>query len=204
MHFLREPVGEWVLLDAETADRRGRRRAGALGAQRPVGTGGSRRAGAARRATLIRRVAGRDERDRAAAAGARTRADGRERRRRPAATARSTAFISKMREARAEAAAHAAAERDPRVGAGGLLEEALGAERERVRVDVLAGVHRAGCSARTATPAGQVVAGDARTAPSAAAGRRGRPGRSRSVSLHDRVEVVLVAASRSRCPRARG
>ncbi len=39
------------------------------------------------------------------------------------------------REARADAAAPAAAERDPGVGAGRLLEEALGAELVRVRVD---------------------------------------------------------------------
>ena len=52
VHFLREPVGEWVLLDARHGDRRGRRGARDVGAQRPVGTGGSRRAGAARRATL--------------------------------------------------------------------------------------------------------------------------------------------------------
>ena len=50
-----------------------------------------------------------------------------------ASTARSTIFISSMREARAEAAAAAAAERDPGVGAGRLVEEALGPERVRVR-----------------------------------------------------------------------
>ncbi len=51
VHFLREPVGEWVQNRRGHADRRGRRGTGQLGAQRPVGTGGSRRAGAARRAT---------------------------------------------------------------------------------------------------------------------------------------------------------
>ena len=38
-----------------------------------------------------------------------------------------------LRERRAEAAAHPAAERDPRVGLGGAVEKALGAERLRIR-----------------------------------------------------------------------
>ena len=54
VHFLREPVGEWVLLDARDAARRRRRGARELRAQRPVGTGCARRAGAARRATMTR------------------------------------------------------------------------------------------------------------------------------------------------------
>src|SRR5438552_2992211 len=41
-----------------------------------------------------------------------------------------------QREAGAEAAPAAAAERDPRVGAGRLLEEALGAERVRLGIHV--------------------------------------------------------------------
>ena len=45
-----------------------------------------------------------------------------------------------LREGRAQAAAHAAAVRDPGVGRGRALEEALGAERVRVRVGVRAGV----------------------------------------------------------------
>src|SRR4051794_20506943 len=45
------------------------------------------------------------------------------------------------REARADAAPHAAAERQPRVGLRRALEEALGAERVRIAVDVLAPVH---------------------------------------------------------------
>ena len=36
VHFLREPVGEWVLLDARTRARRGRRGARDVGAQRPL------------------------------------------------------------------------------------------------------------------------------------------------------------------------
>src|SRR5918995_239730 len=44
----------------------------------------------------------------------------------------------RLREARAEAAAHAAAERDPGVRAGRVLQEALRAEGARVLVDVRA------------------------------------------------------------------
>ena len=96
VHFLREPVGEWVLLDARDADRRGRRGAGDVGAQRPVGTGCARGAGAVRRATMTGASRGRHERDARGGCGALARA-------RPAssvstasATARSTAFISKI------------------------------------------------------------------------------------------------------------
>ena len=54
VHFTHEPVGEWVLLDARTADRRGRRGAGQLGAQRPLGRRRSRRAGAVRGAAFLK------------------------------------------------------------------------------------------------------------------------------------------------------
>ena len=163
VHFVREPVGEWVCLDAETAARRGRRRARADDPQRPAGTGGSRRTGAARRATMIRpswpgtsvtaRRAGRSR-----SAGGRELGDRRGDR-------AQHGLHLEQREARAEATAHAAAERDPRVGAGGLLEEALGAERERVRVDVLAGVHEQDVR-NDGDAFRQLVARRSRTAPS--------------------------------------
>ena len=63
MHFVREPVGEWVLLDAETRIAEGGAGPGELGAQRPDGTGRARRTGAVRRATMIAAVGLRHERD---------------------------------------------------------------------------------------------------------------------------------------------
>ena len=199
VHFLREPVGEWVLLDARDADRRGRRGAGDVGAQRPVGTGRSRRAGAARRATMIAAVAARDERDRAAAR-ALARADGRELVDRCGDRAQHGLHLE-QREARAEAAAHAAAERDPRVGAGGLLEEALGPERERVRVDVLARVHQQDVRLRPRRPR-EVVAGDLeRRLQQPQDGGDDRPQPQRL--LDDGVQVVLVLRAQP-LPRVAG
>ena len=172
VHFLREPVGEWVCWTRATRARRGRRglassvlsdrsgpvaaarrRCSSRHADRPSSAGTSvtaRRLGRSLRAGRARAVDGFGDRAQ-------------------------HGLHLEQREARPEAAAHAAAERDPRVGAGGLLEEALRAERERVRVDVLARVHRAGCWAgRRRPPGGRSRRGG--TAPSAAAGRRGRPG----------------------------
>ena len=103
-----------------------------------------------------------------------------------------------------EAAAHAAAEGDPRVGARRLLEEALGAEALRLGVDVGAAVN-------------EIDAGRDRTPRPAAGcppisiglGERGGPRRQHGPQpqrlLDDGVEVLVLAAqstsSRSRCER---
>ena len=153
VHFVREPVGEWVCLDAETRDRRGRRGAGADDPQRPDGTGGSRRAGTARRATMIAAVVARHERDGAAGGAFRGAAGGCELGDLLGDRAQHGLHLE-QREARAEAAADAAAERDPRVGAGGLLEEALGAEARTGPDRRPRGCGRAGCSGRPRRRAG--------------------------------------------------
>ena len=105
----------------------------------------------------------RDERDAAPA----SRLGARVRRRLSSRRARitlSTWRISKLRERRAEAAAHAAAERDPRVGLGLGVQEALGPERERVGVEVGAAVHERDRGAER-RPRGDLVAADRRAAP---------------------------------------
>ncbi len=127
-----------------------------------------------------------------------------------------------QRERGAEAAADAAAERDPRVGPALRIrpEEALGPERRRVRVDVGAPVHEVD-RRRHHGPGGQVDAGDRRrplqvaqrrpAAPDAAAAppsppprRTPRPRRaarpSRPASASSRSTVQLSAVAVVSCP----
>ena len=80
-----------------------------------------------------------------------------------------------LRERRAEAAAHAAAVRDPGVGRRRALDEALGAEGVRVRVGVRAGVGEPD-RGRDVGARGQRAGRCTRGRPPAAGRRAGRPG----------------------------
>ena len=93
VHFLREPVGEWVLLDAQTQIAEGGAGLATLGAQRPDGTGCARGAGAARRATTVAPRRGTSVTPRRSGASLPPTGSSRST---TAATARSTAFISKI------------------------------------------------------------------------------------------------------------
>ena len=94
-------------------------------------------------------------------------------------------------EGRAEAAAHAAAERDPGIGGGRVLEEALGPERVRLRIAVRARV-REPDRRRDVRPRRQHVTVHAQLGGQAAAGQR--DDRPQAERLRDDGTDVGVAA----------